>query len=105
MLMVRIARSFDPEVHPHAPGAPGAFRPARPRVQSATGQPSRYVDAQVIASLEATSGTQFDHAKLLRLISELNDSYSRGMRTPRMLCSARFWIASRRCVAALASPP
>lgn len=47
-------------------------------MQSATGQPSRYVDAQVIAALEATSGTQFDHAKLLRLISELNDSYSRG---------------------------
>jgi hypothetical protein len=38
-----------------------------------------YIDAHVIASIKAsTNARQFDHAKLLRLIDELNDNYSRG---------------------------
>jgi hypothetical protein len=42
-------------------------------------QPGSYVDRTVITSLEVPAGVrQFDHAKLLGLIDELNDNYRKG---------------------------
>jgi hypothetical protein len=42
-------------------------------------RPSSYVDAQVISSVEASTVTdEFDRTKLLRLIHELNDNYTRS---------------------------
>ena len=41
--------------------------------------PSSYIDAHVVANIKArTNVRRFDHAKLLRLVDELNDNYSRG---------------------------
>jgi hypothetical protein len=38
-----------------------------------------YIDAHLIANIKTPTNTrQFDHAKLLRLVDELNDNYSRG---------------------------
>ena len=38
-----------------------------------------YIDAQVIAAIEAQEGTdRFDRSKLLRLIDELNDNHGRA---------------------------
>jgi hypothetical protein len=44
-----------------------------------TGRPVPYIDAEVTASLTARAGAlRLDTAKLVRLIGELNDNYSRG---------------------------
>jgi hypothetical protein len=44
-----------------------------------TGRPGPYIDAEVTASLAARAGAlRLDTAKLVRLIGELNDNYSRG---------------------------
>jgi hypothetical protein len=67
---------FDPEVHSCEVSMSGPTGPAR---RAAPGQRARYIDLQVIASLEAgADARRFDHSKLLRLIGELNDNYGRG---------------------------
>jgi hypothetical protein len=67
---------FDPEVHPHEGGT---IRPARQSRRATPTQRACYIDAQVIADFEAGAGTHhLNHAKLLRLVGELNDNYDRG---------------------------
>jgi hypothetical protein len=67
---------FDPEVHSREVSMSGPAGPAR---RATPGQRARYIDLQVIASLEAgADARRFDHSKLLRLIGELNDNYGRG---------------------------
>ncbi len=59
-----------------ARGAKGGTPAGRQHANALAGS---YVDAQVIAAIEAQQGAdQFDRSKLLRLIGELNDNYARG---------------------------
>jgi len=59
--------------------ARGAAGAASSGGQTAGRPPVWYVDSTVIASIEALVGRdQFDYAKLLGLVKELNDSYRRG---------------------------
>lgn len=48
------------------------------RQAPATSRPLAYVDTQMVASLSAISDLPHDLTKLLKLISELNENYSRG---------------------------
>jgi len=59
-----------------ARGVKGSTPVARQRAHALAGS---YVDDQVIAAITAQQGAdQFDRSKLLRLIGELNDNYTRG---------------------------
>jgi hypothetical protein len=85
-----------------ARGVKGSTPAARRRAHTLAGP---YVDDQVIAAITAQQGTdQFDRSKLLRLIGELNDNYTRVMATPYMPCCGPSSITSRRCLDVPASP-
>ena len=59
-----------------ARGAAGQVRSSR---RSLTGQPAPYIDPQVSASMAARAqALGLDPGKLMRLVTELNDNYSRG---------------------------
>ena len=67
---------FDPDTHPRGESAPVPIRAAR---RTTTAQRVLYVDARVIAAIEASAKNHhLDYTKLVKLIGELNDNYSRG---------------------------